>query len=69
VFFSGHTEEQLLPGHNLLAEKLTENNFSRQYVCKKYANKKFLKASLFAIEWARVNVDGEGCVEGMMLEE
>jgi G2/mitotic-specific cyclin 2 len=58
-----------LPGHNLLAEKLMEENFSRQYVCKKYANKKFLKASLFAIEWARANVNGDGAVEGMILEE
>lgn len=69
MFFSGCTEEQLLPGHNLLADKLMEESFSRQYICKKYANKKFLKASLFAIEWARANVNEEGCVEGMMLEE
>lgn len=70
VFFSGYTEEQLLPGHHLLIEKLGEENFGRQYVCKKYANKKFLKASLFAIEWARTNLEpavgGEG--EGMMAE-
>ncbi|KZP31727.1 hypothetical protein FIBSPDRAFT_724078 [Athelia psychrophila] len=68
VFHSGYTEEQLIPGHNLLSEKLTEEGFSRQYVCKKYANKKFLKASLFAIEWARVNT-GDCESEGMMLEQ
>ncbi|KAF7985748.1 hypothetical protein HWV62_2370 [Athelia sp. TMB] len=68
VFHSGYTEEQLIPGHNLLADKLTEEGFSRQYVCKKYANKKFLKASLFAIEWARVN-GGDCEAEGMMLEQ
>lgn len=68
VFHSGYTEEQLIPGHNLLSEKLTEEGFSRQYVCKKYANKKFLKASLFAIEWARTN-SGECESEGMMLEQ
>jgi hypothetical protein len=48
---------------------LTEEGFSRQYVCKKYANKKFLKASLFAIEWARINGQGGESVEGMVLEE
>lgn len=53
VFHSGYIEEQLLPGHDLLVEKLTENNFHKQYVCRKYANKKFLKASVFAIEWAK----------------
>ncbi|KAF5371817.1 hypothetical protein D9615_009555 [Tricholomella constricta] len=66
VFYSDYTEEQLLPGHNMLVEKLTEPNFSRQYVCKKYAHKKFLKASVFAIDWARSQVVGAAAVaEGM----
>ena len=68
VFFSGYTEEQLIPGHNLLVEKLTEENFHRQYVCKKYANKKFLKASVFAIEWAKSH-DLESAAEPMVLAE
>ena len=67
---SGYAKDQLLPGHQLLVEKLGEENFGKQYVCKKYANKKFLKASLFAIEWARTNLEpaigSEG--EGMMTE-
>ena len=53
VFHSSYTEEQLLPGHDLLVEKLTEDSFHKQYVCRKYANKKFLKASVFAIDWAK----------------
>lgn len=68
VFYSGYTEDQLVEGHDMLVEKLTERNFSRQYVCRKYAHKKFLKASSFAIEWAKVQVNG-GVLEGMMLEE
>ena len=68
VFYSGYTEDQLIQGHDMLVEKLTERNFSRQYVCRKYAHKKFLKASSFAIEWAKVQVNG-GAVERMMLEE
>ncbi|KAG6857233.1 hypothetical protein H0H87_007652 [Tephrocybe sp. NHM501043] len=64
VFYSDFTEEQLIPGHDLLIEKLTEPNFSRQYVCKKYAHKKFLKASVFAIDWAKSQIAG---VEGMQL--
>lgn len=66
MFFSGYTEEQLLPGHHLLTGKLVEENFSRQYVCKKYAHRKYLKAALFAIEWARVNYDDE---MGVMMHE
>ncbi|KAJ7637703.1 cyclin [Mycena polygramma] len=68
VFYSGYTEDQLVPGHDMLVEKLTERNFSRQYVYKKYSHKKFLKASWFAVEWAKVQVNG-GAVERMMLEE
>ncbi|KAJ7052610.1 cyclin [Mycena amicta] len=70
VFYSGYTEEQLLPGHQMLVEKLAERNFSRQYVCKKYSHKKFLKASAFAVDWAKVQVSGNGdTVERMLLEE
>nr|WGT79739.1 cyclinB [Flammulina velutipes] len=67
VFHSGYTAEQLAPGHALLVEKLTEKGFSRQYLVKKYANKKFLKASTFAIRWARSVVDGTGCGPVSML--
>ncbi|OJA14119.1 hypothetical protein AZE42_05029 [Rhizopogon vesiculosus] len=57
VFHSGFVAEHLEPGHQWICEKLLEDNFASQYVCQKYANKKFLKASLFAIEWAKSNVD------------
>lgn len=67
VYYSDYTEEQLIPGHEQLVQKLTEANFSRQYVCKKYAHKKFLKASVFAVDWARSYVKGIAA-EGMMLE-
>lgn len=68
VFYSGYTEEQLITGHEQLVEKLTESKFSRQYVYKKYANKKFLKASVFAIEWARAHVEKSTAGDGMVLE-
>ncbi|KAF8896264.1 cyclin-like protein [Infundibulicybe gibba] len=69
IFYSGFTEEQLLPGHEMLVQKLTEENFAQQYVYKKYAYKKFLKASVFAVEWASVHVKEEGLVEGLMLQQ
>jgi phosphohistidine phosphatase SixA len=67
VFYSGYTEEQMLPGHQMLVEKLTEAGFDRQYVFKKYANKKFLKAAVFALDWAQSHID-EQSGEQMMLE-
>ncbi|KAF8625557.1 hypothetical protein AX15_005322 [Amanita polypyramis BW_CC] len=58
VFHSGYTAEQLETGHLWLVEKLSESSFSKTYVWKKYAHRKFLKASVFAVEWARSQVYG-----------
>jgi hypothetical protein len=55
VYYSGFTEEQLVPGANLLLEKLLDDGFAEHFVCRKYANKKFLKASIFARDWAQRN--------------
>ena len=69
VYHSGFTEEHLLPGHAMLVQKLVEDGFSKQYVCKKYANKKFLKASVFAVEWANTNFADECKLAELALEE
>ncbi|KAF9266622.1 A/B/D/E cyclin [Marasmius fiardii PR-910] len=58
VFHSGFTVEQLLPGHQLIVEKLAEKGFTKLYLYRKYANKKFLKASTFAVKWARSQISG-----------
>jgi G2/mitotic-specific cyclin 2 len=47
----------LAPGHAMLIEKLCEARFEEQHVFKKYAHKRFLKASLFATEWAHTNAE------------
>ena len=36
----------------MLIDKLAESKFSKKWVSQKYADKKFLKASVFAIAWA-----------------
>lgn len=53
VFYSNFTEAQLAPGASLLCERLVEPDFESVYVYKKYANKKFLRASTFARDWAQ----------------
>lgn len=68
MFYSGYTEEQLMPGFQMLVEKLAEENFSKQYVCKKYANKKFLKASIFAVEWAHAHLTSSDSHEMVLAE-
>ncbi|WWC63182.1 uncharacterized protein I303_105782 [Kwoniella dejecticola CBS 10117] len=55
VFYSGFTESQLVAGATLLCERLVEPDFESVYVYKKYANKKFLRASTFARDWAQTN--------------
>ncbi|WRT68281.1 uncharacterized protein IL334_005257 [Kwoniella shivajii] len=55
VFYSGFTESQLIAGASLLCERLVEPDFETVYVYKKYANKKFLRASTFARDWAQNN--------------
>ncbi|KZS92347.1 hypothetical protein SISNIDRAFT_412759 [Sistotremastrum niveocremeum HHB9708] len=55
IFYSGFTAEELDPGHIFLLEKLVDENFAQCSICLKYASKKFLKASLFAIDWAKNN--------------
>ena len=52
VYYSRFSEAQLLPGANLILEKLMEPGFEEQFVYKKYASKKFLKASIYARNWA-----------------
>ncbi|KIY72365.1 hypothetical protein CYLTODRAFT_344192 [Cylindrobasidium torrendii FP15055 ss-10] len=69
VFHSGYTEEQLIPGHMWLIEKLNERGFHRNYLVKKYANRKFLKSSTFAIKWARSFFDGSGGAPMSLLSE
>ncbi|KAI0330204.1 A/B/D/E cyclin [Cubamyces sp. BRFM 1775] len=56
VFYSGFPEEHLIPGHKLIVQKLAEEGFAQQHVCKKYATKKFLKASLYAVDWAHLHL-------------
>ncbi|WVF72679.1 hypothetical protein IAT40_007497 [Kwoniella sp. CBS 6097] len=55
VFYSNFTESQLVAGASLLCERLVEPDFESVYVYKKYANKKFLRASTFARDWAQTH--------------
>ncbi|OWZ42086.1 cyclin [Cryptococcus neoformans c45] len=55
IYYSNFTESQLITGASLLCERLIEPDFESVYVYKKYANKKFLRASTFARDWALTN--------------
>jgi len=48
IFYSGYTEAQLITPMTFLIEFLSTDGFEDRFVYKKYANRKFLKASIFA---------------------
>ncbi|KAI0028861.1 cyclin-like protein [Vararia minispora EC-137] len=68
AYYSGFTEEQLVPGFEMLLEKLSEQEFNKLYVYKKYAHKKFLKAAAFAVDKAR-EIVGLALPEDMLVSE
>jgi hypothetical protein len=53
----------------MLVDKLTEKDIMSQWVCKKYAQKKFLKASVFAVRWAHVYGKGGAVPEDLVEDE
>ncbi|KAK4056435.1 B-type cyclin [Microbotryomycetes sp. JL221] len=55
MYYSNFTEQQLLIPVGFLLEAISEPEFDQKFVYKKYANKKFLKASIFARNWAKQN--------------
>lgn len=70
IYYSSFTEAQLVTGHMYVVETIVARDFHEQYVFKKYANKKFLKASVFAREWAHMHWPNIAEVmEGMTIEQ
>ncbi|GAA6008375.1 hypothetical protein JCM10207_000105 [Rhodosporidiobolus poonsookiae] len=55
IYYSDYTETQLLVPAGFLLESIAAPGFEDKFVYKKYSNKKFLKASIFARNWARQN--------------
>lgn len=53
IYYSGHVEEELRMGHDFIVEALAQPEFESQYIYKKYTSRKFLKASLYACNWAQ----------------
>ncbi|EIN03731.1 hypothetical protein PUNSTDRAFT_93743 [Punctularia strigosozonata HHB-11173 SS5] len=66
VYHSGFTEAQLEMGFLLLVDKLCEPDFHKMYVCKKYAHKRFLKASVWAVNWCREHEHLRAFLKGMI---
>ncbi|KAL7342725.1 cyclin-like protein [Rhodotorula toruloides] len=59
IFYSGYTEAQLLVPAGFLLESIAAPGFEEKFCYKKYSSKKFLKASIFARNWAKQNAATE----------
>ncbi|GAA6004671.1 cyclin family protein [Rhodotorula paludigena] len=55
VYYSNYAEAQLLVPAGFLLESIAAPGFEERFVYRKYSNKKFLKASIFARNWAKQN--------------
>jgi len=45
-------------GHEFIVEALARPDFNQQYIFKKYMSKRFLKASVYACDWAAAHWQG-----------
>ncbi|KAF5377320.1 hypothetical protein D9757_008043 [Collybiopsis confluens] len=66
VCYSGYTEEQLFHGHMFIVEMMAERSFHKFALYKKYAHKKFLKASTFAVKWSRAHISSLNGVDNAL---
>ncbi|KAL8280547.1 hypothetical protein RQP46_007195 [Phenoliferia psychrophenolica] len=69
IYYSNYTEAQLVTPTGFLVESIAAPDFEKKFVFKKYAAKKFLKASHFARNWAKANAaalstDDDSPIEG-----
>lgn len=55
VFYSNYTGAQLEPGYDFILETIAAPSFGQTHTYRKYSHKKFLKASMFAREWAKTH--------------
>ena len=53
----------------MLVQKLVELDCDKSYVCKKYSNKRFLRASVYAVDWAHANFEEEANMRGLVFKE
>ncbi|KAK4221405.1 cyclin-like protein [Podospora fimiseda] len=56
AYYAGYTEEEILPVFNLMVDYLARPVVHEAFF-KKYASKKFLKASILTRQWAKKNAD------------
>lgn len=57
IYYSKYTESQLATPTSFLLSAISADDFEERFVYQKYASKKFLKASIFARQWAKATLE------------
>lgn len=58
MYYSGYTESQLEVACNFLVDQIADSDFESQFIYRKYASKRYLRASTFARTWALQHTGG-----------
>lgn len=57
IYYSKYTEAQLATPTSFILSAISTDDFEDKFVYQKYSSKKFLKASIFARQWAKQTLE------------
>jgi hypothetical protein len=57
IYYSKYTETQLATPTSFILSAIASDDFEDKFVYQKYSSKKFLKASIFARQWAKTTLE------------
>lgn len=57
IYYSKYTETQLVTPTSFILSAIAAEDFADKFIYQKYSSKKFLKASIFARQWAKQRLE------------
>lgn len=68
IFYSKYTESHLATPTAFLLSAIAADDFEERFVYQKYSSKKYLKASIFARQWAKTTLESATRAHELMLK-
>ena len=68
IYHSKYTEAQLATPTSFLLSAIAAEDFEERFVYQKYSSKKFLKASIFARQWAIKTLESATKAQEMLMK-
>ncbi|CAD6572617.1 MAG: hypothetical protein CYPHOPRED_004899 [Cyphobasidiales sp. Tagirdzhanova-0007] len=68
IFYSKYTESHLATPTSFLLSAIAADDFEERFVYQKYSSKKFLKASIFARQWAQTTLESATRAHELMMK-